>query len=195
MKKLLSLLLISFICESAMANEKSDFQMYVRTGTIYGNYDGVFDGEFNVDLAFDIGGEYFVAPNGSVIFRFIHALDNPDSVPFYTYTGSGFRYYFDGRGPRSEQQDRTLFFSSNPKLRLYAATELGVAQVIVKTFGPVVQSVASMVEWGLNTGGIYQISKNVGVEVQVGGTLGFGISSTSVNGSTARALVGMTYFF
>lgn len=190
-----SILFLFLMPNSVWANQESEFQLYVRTGVIEGSYDGTFEGNFTVNLALDIGGEYFVAPDGSVLARFILALDSPDSVPFYTYTGSGFRHYFEGRGPSSEQSDGTLSISLRPKLRTYIAGEIGIAQVIVKSFGPVVQSVASLVEFGVNTGAIYQISNKLGLEAQIGGTLGYGVSSTSVSGSTLRALAGITYFY
>lgn len=179
----------------AFAHEESKFQIVLRAGQVAGNYNGVFSGSFQVNLALDLGVEYFTTTDSAVIVRFIEALDSPDSVPFYTYMGSGQKFYLSGRGPYSVQSDATTFISARPKLRYYAAWELGVAQVIVKTFGPVIQSVANMAEVGANVGAIYQLTDNFGLDLQVGGTLGFGISSTSVNGSTTRFLAGVTHFF
>lgn len=199
MKKLLrfaTLTTIFFLLSPlAMAHDESRFQIFVRSGYIQGEYDGTFSGEFIVNLAFDVGAEYYVGPEGSVLVRFIQALDSPNSVPFYTYAGSGIRHYYMGRGPYNVQTDETTFISSRPKLRAYVGGELGVAQVIVKSFGQVLQSVANMAEFGLNTGAIYQVSDKVGLEAHVGGTLGYGISSTSASGHTLRAMVGITYFF
>lgn len=199
MKKLLSLttLITAFFSFTglAQAHDQSRFQMFVRSGMIQGEYDGTFSGEFTVNLALDIGAEYYVGPEGAVLVRFIQALDSPNSVPFYTYAGSGMRHYYMGRGPYNVQSDETTFISSRPKIRAYVGGELGVAQVIVKTFGQVLQSVANMAEFGLNTGAIYQVNDNLGLEVHVGGTLGYGISSTSASGHTLRGLVGITYFF
>lgn len=188
-------LAVMTLAQTAFANEESKFEMVLRSGIIKGNYNGVFDGSFQVNLAFDLGVEYFTTPDSSVIVRFIEALDSPDSVPFYTYMGSGQKYYLSGRGPYNVQSDATTFISARPKLRYYASWEIGIAQVIVKTFGPVIQSVANMAEAGLNVGAIYQISDTFGIDLQAGGTLGFGISSTSVNGNTTRLLAGITHFF
>lgn len=179
----------------AFAHEESQFQIVLRSGQVNGNYNGVFSGSFQVNLALDLGVEYFTSTDTAVIVRFIEALDSPDSVPFYTYMGSGQKFYLSGRGPYNVQSDKTTYISARPKLRYYAAWELGVAQVIVKTFGPVIQSVANMAEAGANVGAIYQITDKFGLDVQVGGTLGFGISSTSVNGSTTRFLAGVTHYF
>jgi hypothetical protein len=179
----------------AHGDDQRQFQIFVRSGMIEGSYAGVFSGSFRVNLAFDIGTEYHVASDGSVLVRFIQALDSPDSVPFYTYAGTGMRYYFKGRGSYVVQSDETTFISSRPKWRTYMGGELGIAQVIVKSFGPVIQSVANMLETGGNVGAIYQISEKIGIEAQIGGTLGYGISSTSVSGSTFRIFLGGTYFF
>lgn len=179
----------------AFAHEESKFQIVLRAGQVSGNYNGVFSGSFKVDLALDLGVEYFTSTDTAVIVRFVEALDSPDSVPFYTYMGSGQKFYLSGRGPYNVQSDKTTYISARPKLRYYAAWELGVAQVIVKTFGPVIQSVANMAELGANVGAIYQITDNFGIDAQIGGTLGFGISSTSVNGSTTRFLAGISHFF
>lgn len=191
-----TLIITSFaFVEHAKAHGSKDFQVFLRTGVIDGHYNGTFSGSFRVDMAFDLGTEYYVAPDSSVLVRFVEALGSPDSVPFYTYAGMGFRHYIGARGSFMERSDDSVLISSRPKLRTYVAGEFGLAQVIVKTFGPVVQSVANMVETGLNAGAIYQVSENVGFEVQVGGTLGYGISSTSVNGNTLRFLVGGTHYF
>lgn len=199
MKKLLSstAFVIAFLgfIGVAQSHDQSRFQMFVRSGMIQGEYDGTFSGEFTVNLALDIGAEYYIGPDGAVLVRFIQALDSPNSVPFYTYAGSGMRHYYMGRGPFNVQSDETTFISSRPKVRAYVGAEIGVAQVIVKTFGQVLQSVANMAEFGLNTGAIYQVSDRLGIEAHVGGTLGYGISSTSASGHTLRGLVGVTYFF
>ncbi len=188
------ILVAVFSCSSVMADEYSKFQIFVRTGPIEGSYEGTFEDDFEVTLAFDIGAEYFIKPDGSVIVRFIQALDT-NSVPFYVYTGSGMKYYYWGRNSFNVQSESGTQISARPKLRAYVGAELGVAQVIVKTFGDILQSVASMAEFGLNTGMIYQVNDKIGLEAHVGGTLGYGISSTDANGHTIRALAGVTYFF
>jgi hypothetical protein len=84
---------------------------------------------------------------------------------------------------------------SMPKYRIYIGGDAGIAQVLVKSFGPNVQSVANMLEIGVNFGAIYQVNRKLGIEAQAGATFGYGISSTPTNGSTARALIGASYFF
>ena len=197
MKRLLSFAFIVCILFSPSLwadKEKPGYQFMIRTGHIEGRYTGTFDGEFEVDLALDISAEYFTHPDGSLLLRYIQALDS-DSVPQYVYTGAGIRLYYLGRGAYYVQEDADIQLTSRPKLRAYVAAEFGFAQVVVKSFGDVLQSVSSMSEFGLNTGAIYQINDRFGLEVQVGGTLGYGISSTNANGDTKRALAGITYYF
>ena len=170
-------------------------QLHLRLGYVGGQYSGTFEGEFEVFMALDLDYELFLSNDGSVIFRFIQALDDPDTVPFYTYAGAGYRYYWKSKGPITIQQGDGLFIESVPKLRYYSGIDLGVAQVLTKSFGPNVQSVSNMTDIGVNVGAIYQVSRDFGVEAHAGASLGYGFSSTPVNGRTQRLLLGGTYYF
>ena len=111
-------------------------QLHLRVGYLAGQYSGTFEGEFVVYEALDLDYELFLSNDGSVIFRFIQALDDPDTVPFYTYAGAGYRYYWRSKGPLTIQKGDGLFIESIPKLRFYTGIDLGVAQVLTKSFGP-----------------------------------------------------------
>ncbi len=187
-------LIFTTIYGQAIDHRKS--QAHVRTGILTGDYNGAFKGNWDVGNAFDLEYEFFVANDGAFLFRFIQALDMPDSTPFYTYAGFGFRHYFkSGKGTFNEQESNGIYISVKPKYRFYGGIDAGVAQVIVKSFGPNVQSVANMIDANLNLGAIYQINDKFGLEAQVGYSGGFGISSTPTNGSTERYFLGGTYFF
>ena len=170
-------------------------QLHFRMGYVAGQYSGVFDGDFKVYGAFDLDYELFLSSDASVSFRFIQALDNPDSVPFYTYAGVGYKYYWRSKGPLTIQKGDGIFIESIPKLRFYTGVDLGVAQVLTKSFGPNVQSVSNMTDVGINVGANYQISRNFGLEAHTGITYGYGFSSTPVNGRTQRFLLGGSYYF
>jgi hypothetical protein len=189
------LLFILSFSVSAKALDVRDSQFHFRTGMLNGKYSGTFEGDFSVTAALDMEFEFFVLSNGAVPFRFIQAMDSPDSRPFYTYAGSGYRYYWRSRGMYSFQKMEGVMIEALPRYRMYLGAEAGVAQVLVKSFGPNVQSVANMFEVGVNVGAIYQITRKLGVEGQAGTTFGYGVSSTPTNGSTVRALIGASYFF
>lgn len=170
-------------------------QIHLRFGMLTGSFSGTFEGDFEVPAAVDVDYELFVANDGSVVFRFLQGLDNPDSIPFYTYAGTGYRYYWNSKGPSTIQKGDGLFIESIPRVRYYLGMDLGIAQVLVKSFGPNVQSVANMLDAGINVGAIYQLNKNFGLEAQGGYSVGYGISSTPVNGNTQRLLLGGSYYF
>ena len=196
MVKRLSLILFSLVMANvALALDIRKSQFHLRTGLVNGKYSGTFDGDFSVTSALDLEFEFFLGHDGALIFRFTQAMDSPDSRPFYTFAGSGYRYYWRSRGMYSMQQTEGLMIESLPKFRMYVGGDAGIAQVLVRSFGPNVQSVANMFELGVNVGAIYQVSRRFGVEGQAGATLGYGISSTPTNGSTNRVLLGASYYF
>lgn len=192
----LKLVILSlFICSSSWALNIKNSQFHFRTGMLNGKYSGIFEGDFQVSSALDLEFEFFVANDGSVIFRLTQAMDNPDSRPFYTYAGSGFRKYWRSKGMSSTQAAEGVIIESIPKWRFYVGGDMGIAQVLVRSFGPNVQSVANMLDVGLNVGTIFQVSKKFGLEAHAGATYGYGISSTPTNGSTIRMLFGASYYF
>jgi len=182
----------AFAASSVVNVRKS--QAHLRTGIIDGKYKGTFEGSFQVSSAIDFDYEFFVSNASSVIFRFLQGLDSA-SVPFYTYAGSGMRYYFKSKGTMTDQREPGLFITSKPKIRTYVGGDLGIAQVIVKSFGPNVQSVANMLDFGANVGAIYQLTDNLGLELHTGATVAYGMSSTPQNGYSQRYLFGISYFF
>lgn len=172
-----------------------DSQLHVRTGILNGKFKGLFSGSFMLSGAVDIDYEIFLSNDTSFLFRFIQGFDSPDSRPFYTYSGTGGRHYFMGKGTVVDQSDDKLQISSKPTIRAYVGFDAGIAQVIVRSFGPTVQAVANMVDIGMNVGAIYQMTSRFGLEVHGGLSFGYGMSSTHANGHTERLLMGVSYFF
>lgn len=179
---------------SAQANDIRKSQLHVRTGILSGEYKGTFNGNFEVTSALDFDYEIFIANSTSVLFRFLQGLDS-DSRPFYTYAGSGMRYFFNSKGTSADQSEGGLSIVSRPRIRTYLGGDFGVAQVIVRSFGPNVQSVANMLDIGANLGAIWQINDNLGLEVHLGTSVGYGMSSTPQNGNSTRMFIGGSYFF
>jgi len=184
-----------FINIYAWAGALDKSQINLRTGLVAGHFDGTFEGDFEATYSFDIDWEFFAANNYSFLARYTQAMDTPDSRPFYNFTGLGMRFYFDSKGLAMIQDQSDVVIKSLPRWRYYVSTDLGVSQVIVKSFGPVVQALASMLETGLNAGALYLIGDKFSINAQVGATYGWGFSSTSANGYTYRALIGGSYFF
>jgi hypothetical protein len=170
-------------------------QLHLRTGVLSGTYEGTFDGSFQVTSVIDVDYETFLSNSRSFHFRFIQGLDTPDSVPFYTYAGVGMKFYLDSKGTYNDNEEEGIYIFSRPTFRYYVGVDGGIAQVLVKSFGPVVQSVANMSDVGGSLGAIYQITDDFGIEAQTGFSVGYGFSSTAELGTTFRLFVGGTYFF
>jgi hypothetical protein len=185
---------VGFVNPAQATTDIRKSQVHVRTGILSGSYKGTFSGEFEVTSALDFDFEMFIANTTSVLFRFLQGLDS-DSRPYYTYAGSGMRYFFDSKGTSADQSEGGLSIVSRPRIRTYLGGDLGVAQVIVRSFGPNVQSVANMLDVGANLGAIWQINDNLGLEVHVGKSVGYGMSSTPQNGDSTRYFIGGSYFF
>jgi hypothetical protein len=190
---LMMTLVFFFTAQKSFARKS---QLHVRTGLMKGHYNGTFEGNWDVSNAFDLEYELFIANDGAVVFRITQGIDTPDARPFYTYAGAGFRHYWkSGKGSYSEQEDKGMYISTKPRIRFYTGADLGIAQVIVRSFGPNVQSVANMVDANVNVGAIYQLNEKFGIEAHLGYSSGYGISSTPTNGNTQRYFLGGTYFF
>ncbi|MCB0364616.1 MAG: hypothetical protein H6624_08700 [Bdellovibrionaceae bacterium] len=170
-------------------------QLHFRTGLIYGDFSGQFSGSFSVPTALDIDYEVFTHNNRSYHFRFTQAVELPDSTPFYTYGGAGYRYYMDSKGILADQSEPGILISSVPRWRYYAGFDAGIAQVVVQSFGSIVQAVSSMMDLGLNFGLMYQVGTNLSLEVQAGTSFGYSFSSVPEQGFTGRFFVGGAYFF
>jgi hypothetical protein len=188
------ILLAVFLAMTDLAHARKS-QLHVRTGILNGKFNGLFTGKFELNGAVDVDYEMFLSNDTSFLFRFIQGFDSPDSRPFYTYAGTGARRYIWGKGTSMDQSDATLQITSHPTMRVYIGGDLGISQVIVKSFGPTVQAVANMVDLGFNVGGIYQLTESFGVELHGGLAFGYGMSSTHANGHTERLMIGATYFF
>jgi len=187
-------LLVPLILISEMSWAK-DSQVHFRVGYLEGRFGGLFTGQFQIDAAMDIDFEIFLDHNTSYHFRFIQGLDSESSRPFYTYAGLGLRRYVLGRGRALGQATDHVSVSVQPTLRVYVSGDLGVSQVLVKSFGPTVQAVANMADISASVGAVYQLTRHFGVEVQAGMSYGYGISSINASGQTQRLMIGMTYFF
>lgn len=178
----------------AMAKTRAS-QLHLRTGLVYGDYGGQFSGNFSVPTALDIDYEVFTHNNRSYHFRFTQAIQLPDSVPFYTYGGGGYRFYFDSKGIVGNQSEPGILISTSPRWRYCVGVDAGIAQVVVQTFGSIVQAVSNMLDIGVNGGLMYQVGENLSLELQVGGSFGYSFSSVPEQGATGRLFLGGAYFF
>ncbi len=170
-------------------------QFQFRTGPISGSFSGPTDGEFSVMLPLDFAYEHFLGPRSSWLVRTILAHDSSEGRTAYAYSGVGFRGYFWSRGPRVESGIGGESIQIQPKRRYYYGLDLGISQVLLKSVGSVLEIRTSMIDFGPNAGVIQQISKNIGLELHLGYTMGLGFSSVTASGNTLRTMLGISYYY
>lgn len=195
---LLFLVFILLLIDTAIAAEKnSKFQGHFRSGLLSASFSGSdsTDGSFSIPNAFDVEMEFFTSTRNAFIVRTTMAMDFSESKVRYTYGGGGQRYYFANPGLPARAFERGDAVIATPKIRYYAGYEVGIAQVLVLEFGPVLSTFSTVLEVGGNTGAIYQIGKNFGIEGQLGLGYGFGFSSVTVSGLVIRTFIGGSYSF
>lgn len=191
--------LIVLACLITFANiqtaKADESQLHVRFGLLQGHYTGPENGDFTIPNAFDLEYEIFKANQQSLIFRSIIAMELKTSKPYYTYYGSGYRFYFGSKGMQVEKADENISVSSLPRWKYFAGVDVGISQAIIRSLGKVLQVVSTMVDIGVHGGVSYQIDRRLSVELQLGVTSGQGFSSISVIGYSLRALGGLAYHF
>lgn len=170
-------------------------QLHLRFGPMGGSYDGPIRGVFFTETSFDMEYEVFKSNDFSYAFRALLALEMPEAKPFYTYFGTGFRWYFNSRGPYTEAYDSRVSIRTTPTWRYYAGLDFGVSQVIIRTFGDVLQIISSMVEVGGSIGTIYQLTPHFGVEGKLNVSTGYGFTSIALVGVTYGGYLGGVYYF
>lgn len=170
-------------------------QLDVHLGMVSGSFSGLnISGSFSVPMSIDVGYEVFSSAKKSTIFRGILSNDLTTSTIAYSYVGVGRRFYFNSTGMGFESSDDFNQISIIPKRRYYAGIELGSSQVMVKQFGPTLQTQSSLIDFGANVGTIFQVSRTVGIDAQLGLGFGYGFSAVSVSGTITKFLLGVTYF-
>ncbi|MEO5969696.1 MAG: hypothetical protein ABIQ95_07185 [Bdellovibrionia bacterium] len=172
-------------------------QFHFRMGYLNTGFSGVLTGSFSNINAFDLEYEILTSSHASFTLRTTLVYDISNARVLYSYTGIGRRFYLFSNGMAYDFSDSSTGDQvvSNPQWRTYVGGDFGLSQVVVKSFGTVLQTQSALVEFGPNVGGIFQLSKSFGLELQLGLSLGLGFSSVSVSAVTVRSLIGGTYYF
>jgi hypothetical protein len=195
MQKRLKIVLIGAVLFFGSTVWARQSQFAFRIGPVYGNYHGPIEGDFYVPGALDMEYSTFMENDKALIFRAMLALELPESKPYYTYAGTGFRFYNGSKGMSVDQSEENFTLSILPTRRYYWGVDVGISQAIVESYGTVLQAVSAMIDVGVHVGATFQINDKIGVDVLAGASGGFGFSSVGVTGSTTRGLVGLTYSF
>ena len=182
---------------TSFAAEATTSQFHFRIGYLNTSFSGVLSGTISNLNAFDLEYEIFNSNTSAFTLRTTLVYDLPRARVLYSYTGIGKRIYVFSDAMAFDYSDTVSAdqIIAVPKLRTYLGGDFGISQVVVQSFGAVLQTQSSLVEFGPNLGAIYQLTKSLGLELQVGISLGLGFSTVSVNGITMRAFAGGSYYF
>jgi hypothetical protein len=173
----------------------SDNQLHLNYGLLYGSYSGPVTGKFVVPTSLDVSYEWFSSNQGSFFIRATFAEDLVAVTPYYIYAGVGMNHYFLSKGMTTDLTDKDTTIIAVPKWRYYFGWDAGMAQVTVKTLGPILSVVSTTLDMGAHVGTIYQIDRKIGIEALLGTSVGYGFSAVAVTGFTGRFFIGATYFF
>jgi hypothetical protein len=191
-------LMMLLISRSADAGEPfyNGTQVHFRTGMVSGSFSGPsITGSFSVIPSLDFEYEMFRGTKSAYSIRAIICHDLATSNLVYYFGGVGRRFYFNSTGMAFEGATGGTTVLSVPKRRYYAGVDVGISQLQVDRRGPVLQIQSSLLDFGGNVGAIFQMGKQLGLELQAGFQLGMGFSSVAVSGSTMRILAGASYYF
>lgn len=176
------------------ASEQSS-QLHSSIGLVQATYDGPTKGSISIPLAMNFEYEYIKTSNQSYVFENIIAIDSKDTKTKYFATHFGTRYYFNSSNFSSSKNDIRGSFSITPRFRYYAGWNLGIAQVVISSLGPVLDAVSTVFEYGAHTGAIYQVGKSWGLETKASIYLGYGFSSITVSSQIAQVFFGGVYYY
>ncbi len=178
--------------------ESSDNQLHFRGGLVSGNFSGAADsstGNFSIANSIDIEYELIRARNLSFLIRTIFSYDLKFAVLPYAYSGIGLRYFLWSNSRGYDESQDGIQIKKKPNLKFYLGPEIGVSEAIVRQYTDVVQTTTALAEVGGNLGAVYQINNNLGIETQVGYSMGFGLSTVIVGATLFKAFLGLGVYF
>lgn len=181
----------------AYAEGTSSAQFHFRTGYFHDGFSGPVNGSIDTFAAVDLEYEILTSSHASYTIGTTLIYELMTARVHYSGVNIGRRYYLLGGGMSYDYTDSVTAqqIVSIPKWRAYAGAVAGVSQVSVRYLSSAFQTQSSLIEIGSNMGGIYQLTKAIGLELQLGVSLGFGFTTVSVNAFNIRTLLGGTYYF
>jgi hypothetical protein len=192
-KVFISLFFIALLSSNVLA-KNGEKQIHFREGIIVGSYDGVISKKLDTKSIFDLEFETFLDNNTSYFLRGMMAMDFENSEIEYQYLGGGMKYYILSKGMYFDTIKKGTGIVSMPRWRFFVGWAIGTSTVTLARFGTLLQSSSSTFEVGGHVGAIYQVWKNVGLELQYSGDASTGFTSISVGGSVHRIMMGLTYY-
>jgi hypothetical protein len=164
-------------------------------GLVSSQFSGPVTGSISIPSALSFEYEHIKNSKSSYTFENTIAIDPADTKTKYFALRFGSRYYFNSSNFSTQVNDKRGSFSIQPNLRFYGGWNLGIAQIVISSLGPVLDAVSTVVEYGGHVGSIYQINKDWGLEGKFSYNMGYGFSSVTVSSTTMQLAFGGAYYF
>ncbi len=186
--------LFGFETGSIGSSESVIEQVHLRFGLLNESYTGPYTGAVSLSNAVDMEYERFLSQVSSFIIRGFFGYNLNISKLSYASVEVGTRAYIFSSGLSYSNTKSPVFVSMTPQWRYYAGINIGVSQVIVNSYGSVLDVHSALFEVCPNFGVIYQLTSTLGLELSGGYTVGFGFSTISVSATGHRAVMGLVYY-
>ena len=189
----IGLLLLS---QNLQADETHTSQFHFRTGYLMGSVSGgLISSSLQIPVAVDLEYERFNTIRSSYYFTTSVSYDSGRGRVPFSYVGVGKRYYLSSVGTLVDATDGVQRVVVTPRFRYYLGGSVGFGQLVVKTVGASLEAESSLIALGMSLGGIYQITRSLGLEASVGVTGGLGFTAVAVNILATQAVFGVVYGF
>lgn len=176
-------------------DDAPQLELHLLTGSDSGHAQGSnINGTLTISDPVELQVELFSSLRSSTYFRNLIAYNFSSSVLNYLGFFVGRRIYLGSNGARYDQGEDGVEVVSQPRWRYFLGADVGFTEIAAATVGSVLTVPSSQFELGASAGIIYQVSKNVGIELQVGGGYGFGISDVQINTAIERLDLGLTIY-
>lgn len=174
-------------------NRQIHFRTAMLSTKVYGNG---LSNRFSVANTIDLEYEVFSHSKASTAFRATLAHDLNLGRTVYAFMGVGRRFYFGSTGIVAQVSGNGFEIDHIPKRRYYYGADLGYSSGIISILkNTPLQTVTSMIDFGVVLGFMYQISRKFAVDAQVGYSFGYGFSGSAAAAQTQRALFGIAHSF
>ena len=182
------------------ANAEDDFrnhQLHVRTAMLNTSISGGgVTKSYSVSNTLDFEYEVFTNSKSSTSFRGILAHSLTLARTVYAFMGVGKRNYFGSTGIVGHLSGNGFEVDHVPKKRYYYGFDLGYSSGVITVLkGTPFQTVTSMIDVGVMVGFMYQLSRSIAIDTQLGFSYGYGFSGVAAAAQTQRMLIGIAHSF
>jgi hypothetical protein len=173
----------------------ADSELNLRLGAFHSTFNGPINGSTDWMPVLETEYSVFLSNRRALAFRYDIASALPDLKGDYSFAGVGIRQFIRSKGVPVEGDSDGIVIRVHSEWRQSIGLDVGIAQMIVQSFGKAVNVTSSLVEVDLRYGATYQIDDRFGVGAVAQLGLGYGFSSVSVNTVNTQAMGSLSYFF